>query len=199
MPAVCAIAAMVAAGPVIAQEPRIPGAAEKVLRGRFVQDRVLVGFDAPLRSEGRFAFATGMGLIWRTERPFPSVTAISAGGLIQKSGETEVLRLSASRIPVLSRLFDLIRGALLGDWRPLEEHFKVRKDVSGEEWKVTLTPRPDSAAPFESVDVAGGQFAQRIEIRKKGGDVDRLRFFEQAVSKAPFTPAELALLRGTRR
>ena len=194
-----AIAVVAATGPVIAQEPGITIAAGEVLRGRFVQERALVGFDAPLRSEGRFAFSTERGLIWRTERPFSIVTAISSAGLIQKSGGTEVLRLSAARMPALARAFDLIRGARVGDWRALEQHFSVRKHASNDGWRVTLEPRTASAAPFESVDVAGDRFAERIEIRKPGGDVDRLRFSDQALSNVPFTPDELALLDGSGR
>ncbi len=194
-----AIAVVATIGPVIAQEPEITIAAGEVLRGRFVQERVLAGFDAPLRSEGRFAFSTERGLIWRTERPFSIVTAISSGGLIQKSGGTEVLRLPAARMPALARMFDLIRGALVGDWRALEQHFLVRKHASNDGWRVTLEPRDASAAPFESVEIAGGRFAERIEIRKPGGDVDRLRFSHQALSSVPFTPDELALLDGSGR
>ncbi len=186
--AAVAIAVVAATFPVIAQRPEITVAAGEVLRGRFVQERVLAGFDAPLRSEGRFAFSTERGLIWRTERPFSIVTAISSAGLTQKSGGMEVLRLPAAR------MFDLIRSALVGDWRALEEHFLVRRHASGDGWRVTLEPRTASAAPFESVEIAGDRFAERIEIRKPGGDVDRLRFSQQALSNVPFTPDELALL-----
>ena len=99
----------------------------------------------------------------------------------------------------LGRMFDLIRGALVGDWRALEQHFLVRKHASNDGWRVTLEPRDASAAPFESVEIAGGRFAERIEIRKPGGDVDRLRFSHQALSSVPFTPYELALLDGSGR
>ncbi len=194
-----AFAVAVATFPAIAQQPEITVAAGEMLRGRFVQERVLAGFDAPLRSEGRFAFSTERGLIWRTEKPFSIVTAISPAGLIQKSGGIEVLRLPAARMPALTRMFDLIRGALVGDWRTLEEHFFVRRHPSDDGWRVTLKPRDTSAAPFVSVEVAGGQFAERIEIRKPGGDVDRLEFSQTAISSDPFTPDEAALLGGSGR
>ncbi len=197
--AAVAIAVVAATIPVIAQRPEITVAAGEVLRGRFVQERALAGFDAPLRSEGRFAFSTERGLIWRTEKPFSIVTAISSAGLTQLSGGTEVLRLPATRMPALARMFDLIRGALVGDWRALEEYFSVRRHPDGDGWRVTLVPRTTSAAPFESVEIAGGRFAERIEIRKPGGDVDRLRFSGQAISSVPFTPDELALLGGPGR
>ncbi len=184
-----AIAVVATTGPAIAQQPGITVAAGEVLRGRFVQERALAGFDAPLRSEGRFAFSAERGLIWRTEKPFSIVAAISSAGLIQLSGGTQVLGL-----PARARMFDLIRGALIGDWRALEEQFSVRKHAGGDGWRVTLEPRTPSAAPFESVEIAGGRFAERIEIRKPGGDVDRLRFSQQALSNVPFTPDELALL-----
>ena len=52
----------------------------QVLRGHFVQERHLKGFNAPLRTEGSFVLAPGKGLIWRAEKPFAVTTVITAAG-----------------------------------------------------------------------------------------------------------------------
>jgi hypothetical protein len=41
-----------------------PLAAGETLRGRFVQERFLKGFAAPLRTEGHFVLSPRRGLIW---------------------------------------------------------------------------------------------------------------------------------------
>jgi len=92
--------------------------AGQVLRGRFVQERHLQGFNAPLRSEGRFVLAAGKGLIWRAEKPFAVTTAISPAGLAQEVGGNETMRLPSSRLPFLSRLYDMLGGALGVTGRP---------------------------------------------------------------------------------
>ena len=99
--------------------------AGQVLRGRFVQERHLHGFDAPLRTEGRFVLAPGRGLIWRAETPFAITTVITTAGLVQDVDGTETMRLPAARLPFLGRLYGMLSGALSGDWRGLEPDFVV--------------------------------------------------------------------------
>ncbi len=82
----------------------------QVLRGRFVQERHMRGFNAPLRSEGHFVLAPGKGLIWRAEKPFSVTTIITAAGLVQEAGGTETLHLPSAKLPFLSRLYDLLGG-----------------------------------------------------------------------------------------
>lgn len=177
-----------------ASTPTITVAPGEVLRGRFVQERTLAGFEAPLRSEGRFALSVGRGLIWRAERPFAIVTALSPAGLVQRSGGTEVLRLSSERMPAFARMQALVRGVLIGDWRALEAQFTVRTAWNGDAWEVTLEPRAGSAAPFEQLRAWGARFAERIEIRKPRGDVDRLWFSSLTLSRDPLSEADSALL-----
>ena len=101
--------------------------AGQVLRGHFVQERHLQGFNAPLRTEGRFLLAVDKGLIWQAEKPFAITTVISPAGLVQQVGGDETMRLPSSRLPFLSRLYDMLGGALGGDWRSLEHDFAVEK------------------------------------------------------------------------
>lgn len=184
--------------PARSEGPPTPIAAGQVLRGHFVQERVLAGFDAPLRSEGRFVLAPAHGLIWRTEVPFPIVTVISSAGLVQRTGGTEIMRLSASRMPFLARFYELLGSVLGGDRSALGERFVVRQSTEGGRWRVDLTPHENagSAMPFESVTILGTRFAEEIEIRKPRGDRDRLRFTGQALSSGPLLPEETVLLSG---
>lgn len=188
----------IAAFPARSEEPPTTISADQVLRGRFVQERVLAGFDAPLRSEGRFTLAPAHGLIWRTETPFLITTIISPAGLIQRTGGTEIVRLSASRMPFLARFYELLGSVMAGDQSALGERFVVRQSTEGGRWRLDLTPLEGSAhsMPFNSVTILGRRFVEEIVLRKPRGDQDRLRFSEQALTSAPLSAAETELLSG---
>jgi hypothetical protein len=171
--------------------------ANEILRGRFIQERELQGFDAPLRSEGNFMLAPGRGLIWHTEKPFVITTLMTAKGLAQQTDGTITLNLPASRAPFMAGLYDMLTGALAGDWRAMERDFSIEKSESEGKWRLRLTPRdstPDAAMPIVTIDVAGSEFVESVEIEKQGGDRDRLVFADQDRSPGPLGAEELSLL-----
>jgi hypothetical protein len=169
----------------------------QVLRGRFVQERHLQGFAAPLRSEGSFTLAPGRGLIWRMEKPFAVTTVITVGGLVQETGGTETMRLPAARLPFLSRLYDMLEGALAGNWQPLGRDFQVTQTGDEGHWRVELTPRGGEdpvTMPFRSIAAAGSRFVDRVDMTKPGGDYDRLVFQDQVLTPGPLAADEATAL-----
>ncbi|MEI6986062.1 MAG: outer membrane lipoprotein carrier protein LolA [Rhodospirillaceae bacterium] len=176
--------------------------ASHTLHGAFIQERRLQGFRAPLRSEGRFMLAPGRGLIWRSEKPFAVTTIITATGLVQESGGSETLRLPAARLPFLAKLYDMLGGALAGDWHALERDFTVARQGDDTAWQVDLQPQVAAdpvAMPIQAIRIVGGRFVDRVEIVKDGGDADVLTFTDQTLSDALPTPEEAALLAGADR
>ena len=168
----------------------------QILRGRFVQTRRLQGFARPLVTEGRFVLASGQGLIWRAEKPFAITTVMSAAGLVQETRGTETLRLPAARLPLLARLYDMLGGALGGDWQAMERDFTVLRTGETASWQVVLTPRitDNTAMPFQTITARGGCFVDAVDLTKPGGDVDRLEFLDQALAPGPLGTDEAASL-----
>ena len=93
-------------------------APEESLRGRFVQERHLAGFAAPLRSEGRFLLRPDRGLIWHGEKPFNATTVITSAGLLHEVDGTEANRMSTAQMALLGRFYDMLGGALSGSPAP---------------------------------------------------------------------------------
>ncbi|MBK8158050.1 MAG: outer membrane lipoprotein carrier protein LolA [Rhodospirillaceae bacterium] len=171
--------------------------ADELLRGRFVQERILVGFDAPLRSEGSFVLAPGVGLIWRAEKPFAVTTLMTADGLAQQSDGATTLNLPTSRAPFMSSLYDMLSGAFAGDWRGLERDFSVARSEASGKWTLQLIPRngaSSNALPIVQINIAGGDFVDRVEIVKPGGDRDTLTFLDQQRVSGPLSADEQKLL-----
>jgi len=185
------ILAALAALPVRADAvtPLSPG---QVLRGRFVQERHLKGFDAPLRTQGRFVLAANKGLIWQAETPFAITTVITAAGLVQEANGTETMRLPTARLPFLSHLYAMLSGALSGDWHALDPDFTVTRTGDAPHWQADLTPKhPDATGmPFTHITVAGTQFVDQVHMDKPNGDSDQLTFLDQTLSRSPLSPEE---------
>jgi len=193
------LALLLAVAPVMAMAagPTQSIAVGEVLRGRFVQERHLKGFNAPLRTEGHFVLAPGRGLIWRAEKPFAVTTVITANGLVQEVGGSETMRMPAARLPFLARLYDMLGGALAGDWRALDTDFIVTRTGDDRHWQVDLTPRKADdpiAMPFRAITAQGSRFVETVAMVKQDGDSDTLSFLDQALSSAPLTAEETAAL-----
>ncbi len=173
-----------------------------ILHGRFVQERRLEGFKQPLRSEGRFMLAPGRGLIWQSEKPFALTTVITSAGLVQEVGGSEPMRMPTSRLPFLAKLYDMLGGAMAGNWQALEREFTVVRQGDDTAWRVELQPKTaadPTAMPIQTIRIAGRRFVERVEIIKKGGDADVLNFAGQTLSDTPPSEAEAALLAGVGR
>lgn len=168
----------------------------EVLRGHFVQERYLKGFDKPVRSEGSFVLAPGRGLIWRGETPFPLITAITPGGIVQSVDGQETARLSAAKIPFLARLYDMMGGAMAGDWKALESEFAITRQDHPQGGTVTLVPKRTEAAaqPFQALTVRLGRFVEDVDVLKPDGDHDHLIFRDQSIGSGPLTSGETAIL-----
>lgn len=168
----------------------------QMLRGRFVQERVLAGFAHPLHSEGDFVLAPGHGLIWRTRTPFPSTLVMSASGILQLVNGKEAMRLPASRAPAIGQFYQVLSGALSGQTSGLSQVFHVEQHADPASWQLTLTPlhADDPAlAQVLAIVVSGTHLVDAVDIRKTRGDVDHLTFLDQQVSPVALSPDEVAL------
>jgi hypothetical protein len=106
----------------------------------------------------------------------------------------QTLKLEAAKLPFLNQLYDMLSGALTGDWAKLEAGFIVTRKGDDQHWQVSLKPRQadDPGMPFTAIDVTGSQFIDEMLLTKPDGDFDKLSYHDQAVSDQPLTAAESA-------
>lgn len=163
-----------------------------ILRGHFIEERHLKGFNGPMNSEGHFVVAPKHGLIWGMEKPFPTTTVITPAGLAQSINGISIMRLPAKKMPFLLHLYNMLGGALAGDWKELERDFTVTRSGDAEDWQVILVPRraDNPAMPFSSITVSGHRFVENVVLLKTDGDSDTLTFLNEVISPAPPTAAE---------
>lgn len=174
-------------------DPRPLGPGES-LRGRFVQERFLTGFEHPARSEGSFLLAPGQGLIWKVETPFAIITAITPTGLVQSVNGRETLRLDSARMPFLSHLYEMMTGTLTGDWSAVDANFRVSREGD----VVILTPNHEGT-PLPTIHAHVRENVDAVDMERPGGDRDHLRFDHQQVGSAPLSLAEIEIFRSANR
>ena len=181
--------AQLAMGPTLA-----PG---QTLHGRFVQARNLKGISSTLKSEGTFVMAPGKGLIWRIEDPIQTVTIITPDGIRQIINGSEVQRIDAAKVPFISHFYDMLDGALMGDWTAMRHDFAVQTKGDRAAWRTILTPvRPNDpiAGMLASIVISGGKMVDGVEINRANGDSERIAFLDQTVSGVALSGDDARLL-----
>lgn len=162
-----------------------------LLRGQFVQDKQVQGFDQPLHSSGDFVVARGKGVLWRTRQPFPNLLAISrerirsfdANGKLQ--GEMD-----AKKQPALRMIDEIMFALMAGDVDALSARFKLDARAQGSEgWSLTLVPSAKAVArALDHVELQGARYIREVKLVDAHGAATVLRF--DALSEQPALSAD---------
>jgi len=142
----------------------------------FHAEKHLTGFKKPWMSSGCFAVVPDIGLVWKVEKPFPSVIEVSDAGVksISSSGQAQILEGAA--LPVLRTLKKTLVSAFLGEWHQMSSMFLVKDHNLKDGYYVTLTPKR-ADVPFHELDIHGKKFVTSVHIENRAGDVDDMVFF----------------------
>ncbi|MFZ0890406.1 MAG: outer membrane lipoprotein carrier protein LolA [Candidatus Binataceae bacterium] len=171
----------------------------QTLSGRFIQERHLKGITFSLKSEGDFVLAPGKGLIWQIEQPIQTLTVITPAGIRQIINGSEVQHIDSARVPFIGHFYDMLNGALTGDWSAMGHDFAVKSTGDKKVWRTVLTPqRPDDpvAEFLTSIAISGGKMVDNIDIKRANGDSEHIAFLDQTVSSVALTGEDARLLDG---
>lgn len=188
--ALLCFALLVSARPASAQTVTL--ADGQILRGQFEQKRYLSGLANPVRSSGTFTLVAGRGLIWTTTKPFPTTTVMTEAGLVQDVKGKETVRLAASRLPIMSKLYTMFGAALTGNWEAMQSAFALKRQQKGQAWSIRLDSlRPDDPnLPIKAINARGQKLLDEVEVVKPNDDRDVLSFFNQKLEGGPLTAEE---------
>ena len=174
-----------------AQKPlaQIALANGQVLRGQFTETRELQGMVNPFISTGHFVIDPAHGLIWGVEKPMATSTIITPDIVMQDIGGFAV-KLPAKN---LRHLFDMVGGAMRGNWSALETDFVVTPGGSADHWQMALTPNGNAKTPYASIIVTGSRFVETIIMTKTDGSHDSFNFLNEVLNTGPLTADESQL------
>jgi outer membrane lipoprotein-sorting protein len=157
----------------------------ELLRGTFEQARQVQGFRQPLRSSGRFVLSREHGVLWLTEKPFPSSLSVTSRGLVAENGG-QVRRIDTEKEPGLRAVNSLLADLLGGELARLEQDFSIRiehEDADG--WKLALTPKGEPLnRVFNAIGLQGAAYVESVSLDESNGDATRITFSQLAQEPA---------------
>ena len=158
-----------------------------VLRGQFTQDKQVSGFKNPLRSQGQFVVARQHGVIWTTQRPFPSEVVVTADRILSRQRDgTNRVELDARQQPAMRSVNAIMFALMSGDVQALSSQFNIKAQREGPGWRLQLTPKSAMLAKaFQSLSLQGDRYVRQVEIIEANQDRTLIQF--SALSEAPAT------------
>ncbi len=203
--AVVAMAWMLSATPVPAQDAEPAGQGDggvrarltqpEVLRGRFEQRKKLKGFRNPLVSRGDFLLLRQRGVAWDTTEPFASSTLLTRERLLTRlpDGSQRVV-LDAAASPGMAAVNSLLMALVAGDLDALAPQFHAEETLLADgAWTLVLHPREARLKRlFARIELRGDRHVRQVRIEETGGDLTTLRFLELSDQPAAPTAAEAA-------
>lgn len=189
----CLLVTMVA----VADEPALQQIARQMarpdlLRGGFVQEKRMTGFDHALRSSGRFVVARGKGVIWTTLLPFPSEVIISADRIYSREADgSRRIQLDASGQPGLHSINAVMFALISGDLQTLARQFQITTSRHGVQWQLQLLPKSAMLArAIVRLKLQGDQYVREVEILEADQDHTLIRFSGIEKTPSPLTGEE---------
>jgi len=153
----------------------------EVLRGRFDQEKRITGFRNPLRSQGRFVVSRQQGVIWTTEKPFPSEVVITRDRILsrQRDGSQRV-EVDGREQPALRSVNAMMFALVSGDVGALSSRFDTQAQALPDNgWRLSLKPRSAALAKaFARIVLSGDRYVREVRIEEANGDSTQLRFSE---------------------
>lgn len=161
---------------------------QPVVRAHFEQTRIIKDLPQPLKSSGEMLIARDKGLLWDQTTPFSMKLLLDDTRMVQAINGQPPQTITAENNPQMFQFNHLLRALFQADRKVLEQNFRVAFVDKGEgRWTLRLTPIVTPLDKiFASIDLAGGQYLDSIQLNDKQGDRTDI-----ALSQHKLTPAQL--------
>ena len=138
---------------------------------RFTEERIVSGFDTPLRASGKLSFAAPDRFARYTDAPRVESMEVEGNTVTLRRGE-RTRHMTLDAMPELSALADALRGTLSGDAKTLQRSFTIRVSGTRERWVLGLVPTEGGLArQVREIEISGqGPDVLAIELSLAGGD-----------------------------
>lgn len=155
-------------------------ASAQLTTGHFVQERELIGFPKPMRTEGVYFLDLKKGIVWETLKPFANTLIFSEKGIkrINKHGAQVI---SAQDIPYLKTVNALMLSLFSAQTEGLNKDFDILLEGSSAHWTMTLVPKKTSALAtvFKTMEITGAASPESIKMVNRQNETTRLQLSKQ--------------------
>ena len=126
-----------------------------IVTGDFKQTKSIKKLNRDFVTTGTFRISKTSGIVWKTQKPFPSEMTVSDDGITERNASGQVRTISSKDNPVFSEISSTIQALFSGNLSELETRFNIyylemKAMVDGEVYgtkshhKIGLVPREAS-------------------------------------------------------
>ena len=142
-----------------------------IVKGEFEQEKILSRLGRSLKSRGNFVIVSELGMVWDTQKPFPSTMALGRDYLVQSRPGGQKTVLSAAGNETFLGMAEVMSAVFSGNTRGLLENFEVFFSGVPAAWELGLLPRNKAIAGFAGrITLAGGAAIRSIVVHEQNGD-----------------------------
>lgn len=136
------------------------------MTGNFTQIKHISTVNRDLKSSGTFIFSLE-GIMWKTEKPFPSTLAVGMTSVIQTMANGKQVVIDASQNQIFTSISTTLSAVFGGDAEKIAENFNVSFSSSGSTWKAVLTPKDSMVAKIlSSIQIGGTTSASFADLNQ---------------------------------
>ena len=154
-----------AAKPAILQSMKVLTESQLTV-GNFKQMRTITKLNREFVSTGSFAIDRVSGILWDTQKPFPSVLWVGDNSIVQWDPARDTKKsMSAKDNPVFAEFSKTIQSVFSGQFDELERNFKLFFDVKGAAFDIGLIPKESAVArAIASITLSGQTELDKVTI-----------------------------------
>ncbi len=142
-----------------------------LVAGSFEQEKFLIGFPKPLKTQGEYTFWADHGIVWETKSPFNSKMILTPTQLRSVSDYQE-RSVSSEDNPHLRVLNQLLIGLMQGDVKVISEHFNIALNETNSLWQMLLMPKDKNIKMvFVKILIEGDKEVKALRFYSPNGDL----------------------------
>ena len=136
----------------------------KITKGNFIQEKTITKTGKVLKSSGNFIFSES-GILWATEKPFPSTMILGKDFMIQVSADRTTRIMNAGGNGVFKNISSTLLAVFSNNVPALNDKFNIEFNTQKENWTVILKPKDSTVASFmNSIVLNGNSTSAKTEI-----------------------------------
>lgn len=95
------------------------------VKGDFKQTKSIKKLNRNFVSTGSFSISKTSGIVWKTQKPFPSEMTVSGDGITERNASGQVRTISSKDNPVFAQISTTIQALFSGSLSELETRFNI--------------------------------------------------------------------------
>lgn len=148
-------------------------ARHSIVKGNFIQTKTISKLSRSFVSEGVFLIADQNGIIWNTQKPYPSLMAVSQSKVIQKNSQGEFQIIQVAENAIFREFSKTIQAVFAGDARELYKRFDIYfLPGKTKESRIGLVPKDKMLRDmFTSIEMTIDSVLKTCLLKEKNEDI----------------------------